>query len=61
MISNLDGILPYSLRLGIHSDSLGMMNSEKGACDHIHKVSGFQVDKHLSVSPQEAGMVQKVS
>ena len=51
VIRNLDGILPSSLNLGIHSDSLGMMNSEKVAFDHIHKVSGFQAGKQFSVCP----------
>ena len=57
----MDGILPSSLRLGLLSDTMGMMNSEKGACEHIHKFSGYQVDKPLSVNLLEARMVQEVS
>ena len=58
--SILDGILPSSIRMGLSSDTLGMMISKKGTCDHI---SGYQIDKSisLSVSSQEAGMVHEVS
>ena len=58
----VDGILPSSLRLGPSSDSLGLMNSELGASEHL-MVSGSQLDKSisLSVSLQEAGMVKGVS
>ena len=55
----LDGSLPSSLSMGFPSDTLGLMHSEKGACDHI---SSFHIDKPISlpVSLQDAGMFQEV-
>ena len=53
--SSLDGIMPSSLKLGLPLDSLGLLSSEKAACDHI---SGYQIDKPSFSVLQVDGMVQ---
>ena len=56
--SSLDGIMPSSLRLGLPLDSLGLMNSEKDACDHIF---GYQIDKPSLPVLQVGGLAKEVS
>ena len=53
--SSLDGIMPSSLNLGLPLDSLGLLSSEKDACDHI---SGYQIDKPSLPVLQVDGLVQ---
>ena len=55
--------MPPSLRLGLQSDVLGMMTCDLGASDHIHNVSGLQVDKSnsLLVNLPTVGKVQEIS